>query len=89
MKLIATLLILMMACTPAFAGQFCMSYNDANQAKILEGLTKDGEACNDGETQVACAKRQIKNFIVWSIKDYEDQRDRDLVDNAPEPITPV
>lgn len=81
------LILLMLFSNPCFAGTITLTYPDGQQAEILEGLTKNGKACNEGEALGVCAKRLIVKFVKEEIKNYEDQRDRNAISNSERDIS--
>lgn len=54
-----------------YAGSFTINYPDGEQARILAGITKGGQACNQGEGLGACAKRIIVERIKHEVKIYD------------------
>lgn len=87
MKKLVTMLLILALAVPCLAGTFTVSYNDAHQARIVEGLTQDGDRCNQGETTAECVRRLIAWYIKDQVKRYEDARDEALVNNPETEIS--
>ena len=70
-KLILAISILMIS-TKAFAGSITLNFPDGENTRILNGITKNGAACNQGEALGACAKRLLINLIKHEVTTWDD-----------------
>jgi len=82
MKTISLLLIGLLLSSPLYAGTLTVTFDDADEARILEGITKNGEACNEGEGLRACAKRLLLETCKAEVRSYEKQRDAQIAREA-------
>ena len=75
-------LLMVMYSSLALAGSITLNYPEGQKARILEGLTSNGKACNEGEALGPCAKRVLKRTLVDIVRSYEQKRDAEVARDA-------
>lgn len=68
------LILFLLLSTPVYAAQLCIDFPAGEQTRIVNGITKDGLQCNQGETLGACAKRLIVVIIKHEVKTWDNQK---------------
>lgn len=74
MKKVLFFVLALAVAAPCFAGQFVVKYPDEQQGRIIEGLTVNGAACNEGEALGPCAKRIVVQSIKEKVRLYEYEK---------------
>lgn len=57
-----------------YAAQITIDVPNGEQTRVLNGLTKDGQECQVGESSANCAKRMIIRFIKNEVKTWDDYK---------------
>lgn len=82
MRLLWMFVLVMVICSPVFAGSITLYYPEGQKARIIEALTVNGKACNEGEALGACAKRRLKRDMIDIVKSYEQHKNAEAASDA-------
>jgi len=70
----------------SFAGTITVTYAAGDEARVQEGITSNGAACNVAESLTDCTARIVKEHCAAIIKGYEMRKD---AKTAREAVTAV
>lgn len=86
MKKLALIIMFILISTNLYAAQVCLNFPDGEQLRVMNGITKDGGNCNQGEALGVCAKRLLVNLIKHEVKTWDEYKAKKAATDA---VTPV